>query len=159
MAKPEPDADRDFKRLFQYNQWATRRLLTVMEESPDLPDRALELLSHLLRTQDVWYGRVEQTHHAELDFWAVDSLSTCAKRLDRSTRRWTRLVDSTRKTEEQQTVHYANSKGTTFDTPLKDILTHVLNHGTHHRAQAALVLRNAEIAPPATDFIFYVRED
>jgi uncharacterized damage-inducible protein DinB len=34
----------------------------------------------------------------------------------------------------------------------------VVNHGTHHRAQIALLLREAEIAPPATGYIYYLRE-
>ena len=55
-------------------------------------------------------------------------------------------------------VAYTNSSGTAFETPLRDILTHVVNHGTHHRAQIALVLREAGIAPPATDYIYFVRE-
>nr|WP_272505416.1 DinB family protein [Salinibacter ruber] len=34
----------------------------------------------------------------------------------------------------------------------------VVNHGTHQRAQIALVLREADGAPPPTDAIFFVRD-
>ncbi|MCS3649485.1 putative damage-inducible protein DinB [Salinibacter ruber] len=53
---------------------------------------------------------------------------------------------------------YTNSTGTRFETPLRDCRRDVVNHGTHHRAQIALVLREADGAPPPTDYIFFVRD-
>lgn len=131
--------------------------MDTIQSADDVPDRAKELLSHLLRVQDVWYGRVQGTDHAELDLWATDSLAACAERLDESTQRW-QTVLSERGDDLDRPISYTNSSGTAFETPLRDLLTHVVNHGTHHRAQIALVLREADIAPPATDYIFYLRE-
>lgn len=159
MSRPPPDRRENFATLFDYNRWATDRILDTMQGAPHLPDQALELLSHLLRTQDVWYGRIKQTDHADLDFWTTDSLSTCVERFDDSTRRWMHLVREVASNDTEMTVEYTNSKGTPFETPFRDLLTHVVNHGTHHRAQIALVLRKAEVAPPPTDYIFYVRKE
>lgn len=159
MSLSRPDRHDNFVTLFDYNEWATHRILDVMQGAPHLPDRALELLSHLLRTQDVWYGRVKQTDHADLDFWTTDSLSTCVERFEESTQRWMRLIRRVAANDSDMTVQYTNSTGTPFETPFRDILMHVVNHGTHHRAQIAIVLRNAEITPPPTDYIFYVREE
>lgn len=153
---PARTAD-DVASLLAYNRWASDRVLATMQSAGDVPERAVELFSHLLRAQDVWYGRVADTTHADLDLWATDSLPACANRLDDSTRRWRTLLDD-RADALDQPVSYTNSSGTSFKTPLHDILTHVVNHGTHHRAQIAQVLRAADVAPPATDYIFYVRE-
>lgn len=130
-----------------------------MSGATEVPNRALELVSHLLRTQDVWYGRVKKTDHANLSFWTTDSLATCEDRLEGSTNRWRTLLDEHSDDDLRRTISYTNSEGRAFQTPLRDILTHVVNHGTHHRAQIALVLRRAEITPPPTDFIFFVREE
>ena len=154
---PSPHADDDFATLLRYNQWANARVLDTLQSAGDVPERALELFSHLLRSQDVWYGRVQNTDHADLDFWTTDSLSACAERLDASTQRWDALLSS-RSDALDQPISYTNSKGTAFETPLRDLLTHIVNHGTHHRAQIALLLREADISPPATDYIFFVRE-
>lgn len=159
MSVPSPDRHDDFGTLLDYNRWATSRILDVMQGVSGFPDRALELLSHLLRSQDVWYGRVRQTHHAELEFWTIDSFSTCVERFENSTRRWAHLVREVAANDPEMTIQYTNSNGTRFETSFRDILTHVVNHGTHHRAQIALVLRKAEIVPPPTDYIFYVREE
>lgn len=148
----------NFRQLFQYTDWANRRVLEEMQSVNEVPERALELFSHLLRSQDHWYGRIENTEHEHLDFWETESLSACAGRLDASTRRWRDVLERRAETDLDQPIAYTNSTGEPYETLLRDILTHVVNHGTHHRAQIALVLRGADIAPPPTDYIFYVRE-
>jgi Uncharacterized protein conserved in bacteria len=158
MPPSSPRTAEDFVTLFRYNRWASARVLDTMQSAEAVPERAVELFSHLLRAQDLWYGRVEDTDHAHLDLWATDPLPACADRLDDSTRRWQTVLDARTTTEFDRPVSYTNSSGTAFETPLRDILTHVANHGTHHRAQIALVLREDDIAPPATDYIFYLRE-
>lgn len=149
----------DFVSFFQYNQWATRRILETLQSSDGPPARAVDLLSHLLRAQDVWFGRVRGTEHAELALWVEEDLKACAERAASSAERWHRLLDRCSSEDLNEPVAYTNSSGTAFETPLRDIASHVINHGTHHRAQIALVLRKAGIAPPATDYIFYVREN
>lgn len=155
---PPAEASSDAQTLLQYTHWANGRVLDTLRSADVVPERILELMSHLLRTQDVWYGRVADTTHADLDFWAVDDLTTCAERAENSMERWRSLV-ADRTDRLDQPVLYTNSSGTAFETPLHDILRHVVNHGTHHRAQIALLLREAGIPPPATDYIFFVREE
>ena len=157
MSAPSPPASADSRTLLRYTRWAHGRILETMQGADAVPDRATTLFSHLLRAQDVWYGRVAGTDHATLDLWTTESLPDCAERLETSTRRWAALLDE-RAGALDAPVAYTNSSGTAFETPLRDILTHVVNHGTHHRAQIALLLREADIAPPATDYIFYLRE-
>jgi len=147
----------DFRRLFDYNRWAGTRVLRVLQEADEVPGQALELFSHLLRAQDHWYGRVEGTDHADLDFWVTESLADCAERLRASTERWQSVLDDCSPEALDETIAYTNSKGIAYETPLGDVCTHVVNHGTHHRSQIALVLRQVEIDPPATDYIFYLR--
>lgn len=148
----------DYESLFQYTQWANGRILTALDSVEDPPDRAVELLSHLLRAQDVWYGRVQDTELADLSLWVDEGLAACAERATDSARRWNELVEACSDGVLDRTVSYKNSSGTRFETPLRDILSHVVNHGTHHRAQIAHVLREADMNPPATDYIFFVRD-
>jgi uncharacterized damage-inducible protein DinB len=133
-------------------------MLDTMQAADAVPGRAVELLSHLLRAQDVWYGRVEDTSHADLALWVDEDLAACADRAEASAERWQSVLANRAPEALAQPVVYTNSKGTRFETPLRDILRHVANHGTHHRGQSALVLREAGIAPPPTDYIFFVRE-
>ena len=51
-----------------------------------------------------------------------------------------------------------NSKGETFSNKIKDILFHIINHSTYHRAQIATDLKQNGIEPINTDYIFYKRK-
>lgn len=159
MPAPQTRTVADFRSLFRYTRWANDRVLDTMQAADPVPERTVELLSHLLRAQDVWYGRIEKTDHATLDLWADEDLAACAERAEDSTRRWKAVLSDRAAPDLDQSIAYTNSKGTSFETPLRDLLSHVVNHSTHHRAQIALVLREAGIAPPATDYIFFVRDE
>jgi uncharacterized damage-inducible protein DinB len=159
MSVPQACAPADFQSLFRYTHWANERICSTLQAADGVPERAVDLFSHVLRTQDVWFGRVKGTDHANLDFWRSDDLSTCADRLAASSVRWRAALDEWSADDLDQPINYTNSKGTVFETPLRDLLSHVVNHGTHHRAQIALLLREADVAPPPTDYIFFVRED
>jgi len=41
---------------------------------------------------------------------------------------------------------------------IKDIVVHVINHSTYHRAQIALLVRQSGGEPAKTDYIVYQRE-
>src|SRR5690349_4289841 len=45
-------------------------------------------------------------------------------------------------------------RGGQYTSPLFDILLHVANHGTHHRAQALNMLRHLDVKAPRIDYIF-----
>jgi Uncharacterized protein conserved in bacteria len=157
MSAPESPAAADIQTLFRYTRWANARMLDAMQAAEAVPARAVELFSHLLRVQDVWIGRVEGTAQADLDLWAEEDLAACAERAGTSMARWQSMLDERSENALDQSVVYTNSEGTRFETPLRDLCRHAVNHSTHHRAQIALVLREADIAPPPTDYIFFVR--
>jgi uncharacterized damage-inducible protein DinB len=48
--------------------------------------------------------------------------------------------------------------GTPFESPVWQIVSHVVNHATLHRGQVVAMLRQLGAKPPATDLIFYYRE-
>jgi len=148
----------DFRTLFRYAHWANDRLIGAMKDADGVPERATELLAHLLRARDVWYGRIQDTDHADLNLWVDVGLQACVRRANASDRRWGEVLDGHIPEKLDQPIAYTNSKGHSFRTALEDVLVHVLNHGTHHRGQIALVLREGGIAPPATDYIVFLRE-
>jgi uncharacterized damage-inducible protein DinB len=49
-------------------------------------------------------------------------------------------------------------RGNPWTQPLWEIVLHVVNHGTHHRGQAAGFLRSLGHTPPKLDLIFYYRQ-
>jgi uncharacterized damage-inducible protein DinB len=56
------------------------------------------------------------------------------------------------------TLAYKNIKGDAFETPIWQVVLHVVNHGTHHRGQVAGFLRSMGHTPPPLDLIAYYRQ-
>ncbi len=55
-------------------------------------------------------------------------------------------------------IAYKNLKGQSNESLLSDIMLQLITHGPYHRGQIASLIKRAEGAPPATDFIIYARE-
>ena len=58
----------------------------------------------------------------------------------------------------QRTLHYQNSKGTAFQQILWHLMAHMVNHGTQHRSEAAILLTSAGHSPGELDLIGYLRQ-
>ncbi len=146
--------DHEFAR---YNTWANRRTADMIAKlNGEQVGPPLRLFSHLLRAEAVWLGRMQGKADAALPIWEVDTLSVCCERLEANAAAlegMSRLPadDFTRR------AGYTNSQGTEYHTSVADILSHVFNHGTHHRGQIALLVREAGSVPAPLDYIAYVR--
>ncbi|MBT8222778.1 MAG: damage-inducible protein DinB, partial [Eudoraea sp.] len=57
----------------------------------------------------------------------------------------------------ERRIDYQNSEGRMYSNSLQDILFHIINHSTHHRAQMATAFRNNNLEPLTLDYIFYKR--
>jgi uncharacterized damage-inducible protein DinB len=59
----------------------------------------------------------------------------------------------------QDRIRYTNTKGVPFETPLWQILLHVVNHGTQFRSEAAVLLTQYDVSPGDLDLIAFVRKE
>jgi uncharacterized damage-inducible protein DinB len=145
---------------FRYNRHANEQILEALatHDTEDLPERALELMGHLLRAQDVWLGRVR----GETDLpaiWGDDTLAECRERAEASAEAWRKFLEACPAEDLTRTVRYENSKGKPFENELREVCGHVVNHSTHHRAQIAMLIRQAGGEPPVTGYIFWARSN
>ncbi|WP_286756349.1 DinB family protein [Roseivirga sp. UBA838] len=143
-----------FTRLFEYNLWANGQLAESLRVNPIENDKVLKLTSHLANAQVIWLDRV-QGQSSTVGVWDEYSQKETLELLERSSQDWLDFLYSAEDLE--KVIEYKNSKGQTYESRIEDILNHVVNHSTHHRAQVMLLLRQENIDPPSLDFIFYVR--
>jgi len=145
------------RRLFEHLAWANERVLEVVLATEDA--EALRLLSHLLASEVVWYARIETGQSRHLKIWPMLSPAQCADLSRENVRAYRTMVDDLSPEELEREVAYRNSKGTEYRTALTDVLLHVALHGTYHRGQIALRLRDAGHEPVNTDYITFVRAE
>lgn len=147
-------------RLFSYDNWANEQVLLSLQDSIgfDGLKKAIEYYAHIAGAQDLWYYRIEDEPVDDLEVWPDYNLSVAFQKISTLNGKWQRLIESNRSKLDRM-ISYKNTKGRSYDTSLSDILHHVIIHGQHHRAQIAKLLRNAEITPPATDFIYFSRSN
>ena len=143
-----------YTRLFEYNLWANDKFSEVLRTNPFENPKILKFISHISNAQSIWLSRLKK-EDSTVGVWDEYHLKEALELLSSSSKAWLDFIYS--EDLKPDNIHYKNSKGQGFESHVSDVLTHVVNHGTHHRGQIALMLREEDIDPPASDFIFYTR--
>jgi len=147
-----------FLKLFRYNEWANQNTLKAVAKAGSRPQTVLDYLSHILAAQDIWLGRVLNSGSRHDSIWPQYAFEEIQEKLPESSEEWTAFIETMNDDHFQEEHQYTNSKGKLFKTTLEDVILHVVNHSTHHRAQISRILREQGDEPPLTDYIFYTRE-
>lgn len=154
--------------LYDYDRWVSARLLAVAERLP--PERTRQpfggsfdsihnTLGHILGAQITWLSRwrgvsprrvIAGGDFADLaalhDRWAAHQRDLDAF-----------LADLTAE-QLAAPLAYTNTAGVPHAYPLRQQMLHVVNHGTHHRAELADMLTRSGSPPPPTDLLVYYDE-
>jgi uncharacterized damage-inducible protein DinB len=143
-----------FKELFLYNNDVNQKLIKVFESNPDkISEKALKLLSHILNAHQIWNHRIDPQEKIS-SVWQIHSPDKL-KEIDQHNYNKTKII--LEKIDLIKTYEYTNSAGQKFTNSVKDILFHVINHSTYHRAQIASDFKESGIEPIVSDYIFYKR--
>lgn len=143
-----------FRTLAAHDDWANREFIGALEKMPQPPQRAPELVAHILSAQWVWLTRMR--HEAQrMKVWPELSLAQCRAELGKLQAGWQEFLAGA---DLDSTFAYTNTKGEHFESRVRDTLTHVFLHGHYHRGQIGLLIRQAGVTPPYTDFIEAVRK-
>lgn len=156
--------------LFDYNYWATHRLLEVAATAnPEHFVAKLEGLSykslrgalvHVLAAEVIWRMRCQEGISpgklmGEDDIPSLDVLVSRWTAEEKSMRAY---LDELKDEDLNQKIKYKTTKDVAFETPLWQILLHLVNHGTQYRAEAAVALTAYGHSPGDLDFMAYLRE-
>lgn len=142
-------------RLLEYDDWANREVLGVLQAHPS--NEGVRLFAHLVAAQILWVDRVAH-RPVSCPVWPEWSIEECGVRLDVLRSSWRSLLRGLDTRALDTEISYVTSKGQHYKSRIGDILSHVLFHGAYHRGQVVAQLRAAGVEPPATDFILAVRE-
>jgi uncharacterized damage-inducible protein DinB len=142
--------------LFAYDRWATRRLLSVLDGvdaslwagTGAAGERGLgATLVHHLGASQRWRNGFQQTGDSPAP--ELEPLPRVEELRERWEAEW-RVVDAWLPTMTDSFVSYVEQ-----GIPVWQMLVHVVNHGTQHRAEAAALLTSAGRSPGELDLINY----
>lgn len=145
-----------FIHLFEYNNWATTKAAESVIAQIPKEGRPAELLSHIISSQKIWLGRIIN-RSIIADPWEKVSPEKYINQSKELTFEWINFLESVEENDLDTKIDYKNTKGEMFTNTIKDILTHVINHSTYHRAQIAQLVRQSGGEPAKTDYIVYQR--
>lgn len=145
-----------FVNLFRYDKYANSLILDLLQKV-SAEGQVTKTMAHLLGAQKVWWARCSGNLDQEPAIWPDWQMDTFATILEQNNSNWLAYVNSLGSGDFDKAIVYKNSKGDSFANKLSDILAHVINHGTHHRAQIGQYIKQQGENLPLTDYIVFLR--
>jgi uncharacterized damage-inducible protein DinB len=155
-----------FRRLFDYNYWAHRRVWECVEALTESQftqpcDYSIgsihDQVVHTMAAEWLWLSRVNGVSPDSL-FATADYPTRAAVRAkwDEVEAGWRSFVKPLQDKQLDDVVEYVSLTGkATRYSPLWEMLTQILNHGTDHRAQTLALIHQVGGKTVEQDFIFY----
>lgn len=145
------------KQLWLYNDWANKSIINAIKPQIEkIPSSAIKLLSHIVNAQMIWLSRLNG-EKSNLGVWDEHTIMECEKYHNLSSdglEKKNREYDAS----EMLNISYLTTKNDQFENLFGDIILHIFNHGTYHRAQIAAAMRKNGFDPINTDYISFVRK-
>jgi uncharacterized damage-inducible protein DinB len=150
-----------------YTAWATARLLAAATRIPpaDLgrdfgtADKSvLGTLIHVFSADRVWLARIQGGPGEAFERPVGYDLARLAAEWPPLLARWGDWAAALTGESATARLDYTSMDGNKWNSPIWQIVLHVVNHGTHHRGQIAGFLRAMGHPPPALDLVAFYRE-
>ena len=137
---------------FEFDFYANKSLcLNLLKNENQLNDFILRSTSHIINIHHIWNARLlgELPESNEWDKLPIDYFL----KLNQSN--YLTTIDYLENLELNEKVNYHDSEGILLKKNNSDILYHILNHSTHHRAQISLEMNRLKLLNSSSNFIVY----
>ncbi|MSQ13129.1 MAG: hypothetical protein EXR47_03115 [Dehalococcoidia bacterium] len=155
--------------LFAYNAWANARVLDAAAkvnaeqfvQPAGLSHSSVRgALVHVMGPEYMWRTRCQEgvfpkAPLAEQDFPTLDALRA---RWREEEAKLLAYVGGLRDDDLARAARYQTTAGVAHETPLWQVLVHLVNHGTQFRGEAAVALTQMEHSPGNLDLMAWLRE-
>ena len=145
-----------FLSQLDFDLWANQKIISSLKNQK-YPEECISLFSHIISAQDIWFERIKKTASFQIQLWDIYTIPECEILLVQSNKKWKNHLEKLTDGKFEELINYRNSQGKEFNESLKDILIHVLNHSSYHRAQINFLLSKSSLTPASIDYILYAR--
>jgi uncharacterized damage-inducible protein DinB len=151
----------------RYHGWASRRLLdAALSLSPEDMYRPMNVshkdvmgtLGHILYADRIWFKRVVDPSTQVQSTSGLPLHESLPVEWPEMQKRWEDWAASLTDGDLHSAVSYKTLKGDPYESPLWNVMLHLVNHGTYHRGQVAAMLKQLGAPLPPTDMIVFYRE-
>jgi uncharacterized damage-inducible protein DinB len=151
---------RQLRRLVAYNQWADERILATIDgisaEELARPREAYfgtiaANLRHTLTAQRMWLAR----WRGESPRYDEPITVSWREAFGETHTAFRGYVAGLTDTDAERLVRYTDLRGNAREIMLAHAITHVVNHGTAHRAETGLLLERLARSPGDLDYSVY----
>jgi len=151
----------------RYSGWASRKLMeaagNLTEEQRARPmqvshESLQQTLAHIYFGDSVWYTRTVDLSRPVPNPDSRPTLESLISDWPDLQRKWEAWADSISDADLERAAQYKLLNGSLGETPVWQIVMHVVNHATLHRGQVVAMMRQLGAKPPATDLLYYYRE-
>jgi len=144
-----------FLKWYRYNAWANRTIIACLERQSVNDEKILTILGHLVSANFIWLNRIKGLPKSEFKLWGDYSLSQLKQMVEDADAQW---MDFLKNNDDfNRLLKYNNYVGDYFESNIEQIMIHLVNHGSYHRGQVAMLLRQKGFEPVNTDYITYDR--
>lgn len=144
-----------FLKLYRYNAWSNNRVLGTLQRQNVRDEKILSLMGHIVAAQFLWLHRIKGLPAPDVKLWGEYSLEQLLALAEKAGKEWLEFVESTDNFNRELT--YKNYVNEPYTNNVENIMIHLVNHSSYHRAQVAMLLRQKGFEPINTDFITYDR--
>lgn len=156
----------EIRELYAYHRWANGRMLDAVaklkrEEFVQTVGGSFGsvqgTLTHMLAADWVWLERWNGTSPTGFPDWDVATFEALSAKWADVEREQAAFVEGLESDDLYRMVSYRNLAGVPADNELWQLLRHVVNHGTYHRGQVTVLLRDLDHGAPSTDLVLWYR--
>jgi uncharacterized damage-inducible protein DinB len=144
-----------FIKLYTYNEWANRRVLREIIRQNVSDEKVLSLFSHQMSANYLWLHRIKGIDPPPYELWKTYPTEQLNAMVVEVSALWLSFINETDNFD--RVLKYKNYVGDYYENNVEHIMMHLVNHGTYHRGQIALRMRQCGHEPINTDFITWDR--
>lgn len=145
-----------FEKLFEFNYWANSVITECLANQDRSEKKTIELLAHILLAEKLWLNRIFKAPGPIVNVWSSLSINKCRSLASDNQLEFRKLllvIDDEKLDEE---VEYKSLKGKIYKNKISDILTQLITHGSHHRSQINMQIKQNGGEPAIVDYITFV---
>jgi uncharacterized damage-inducible protein DinB len=142
------------KRMYDYNKESNLKFIDLIKAHSIEDEYIRKNFSHLLTAQHIWMGRIFD-FKSSYKLWEIHPIKDLESINSKNTETSLKIIEIE---SLDRKIAYTNTLGNSYVNTIHEILLHIINHATYHRAQVAAKMRQIDIVPPNSDLIAYYRK-